>query len=183
MSGVPAPPPPAVNGTGSAYAGLATRIIAFAADAAVINVVAWTVGLVLGLALSLFNLDKDLETLLAVVGGFLAIVWSIAYFTFFWSTTGQTPGCRLMSIEVRMASGEEMRARRAFVRVLALTLDILTLGVGLLMILFDRRRRALHDRVVGSVVVYVFKVPRAQVASTSPPPSSATRRPNRISAG
>jgi hypothetical protein len=67
------------------------------------------------------------------------------------------------------------------------------------MILVDRRRRALHDVLVGTEVVYVVKVPRArgaaapprpvyvppdaQAASTSPPPSSATRRPKRISAG
>jgi hypothetical protein len=71
------------------------------------------------------------------------------------------------------------------------------------MILVDRRRRALHDQIARTVVVYVAKVPReraplrparerrpvyappeaAQPASTSLPPSSATRRPNRMSAG
>ena len=68
-------------------------------------------------------------------------------------------------------------------RVLALPLSVIPLGAGLVLILFDRRRRALHDLLVGTVVVYVVRVPRAQRASTSPPPSSATRLPNRISAG
>jgi uncharacterized RDD family membrane protein YckC len=100
---------------------------------------------------------------------------------------------------VRTASGERLRPRRAFLRVLLLPLAVLTLGVGLALILVDRRRRALHDILVGTEVVYVVKVPRvragaraprpvyvppdAQAASTSPPPSSATRRPKRISAG
>ncbi len=89
----------------------------------------------------------------------------------------------MLSIEVRREKGERLHARRAFVRVLALPLSVFPRGAGLVLILFDRRRRALHDLLVGTVVVYVAKLPRAQRASTSLPPSSATRRPNRISAG
>ena len=90
----------------------------------------------------------------------------------------------MLSIEVRRENGERLHARRAFVRVLALPLSVIPLGAGMVLILFDRRRRALHDLLVGTVVVYVVRAcRRAQRASTSLPPSSATRRPNRISAG
>ena len=190
---------PAVDGTGSAFAGLVTRVVAFSLDALIINVVAWSVALVVGIALSLFHLPHDVEIVFSAIGGAIAIGWSIGYFTFFWSTTGQTPGNRVMSIDVRTASCERLRPRRAFLRVLLLPLAVLTLGVGLALILVDRRRRALHDILVGTEVVYVVKVrrvragaraprpvyvpPDAQAASTSPPPSSATRRPKRISAG
>ena len=183
MSAAAAPPPAAVNGTGSAYAGLVTRIVAFAADAAIINAVAIGVGLVCAVGLSLFHLPNDVEVVLVAIGGAAAVAWAIGYFTFFWSTTGQTPGDRMLSIEVRRENGERLHARRAFVRVLALPLSVIPFGAGMVLILFDRRRRALHDLLVGTVVVYVVRVPRAQRASTSPPPSSATRLPNRISAG
>lgn len=197
----PAPPPAAVNGTGSAYGGLVTRIVAFALDAAIIDAVAVVVGVVCALALSLFNLPNDVQKLAVAVGGVAAVVWSISYFTFFWSTTGQTPGNRVMSIEVRGVQGERLSVRRAFVRVLLLPLSVIPFGAGLWLILVDRRRRALHDQLARTVVVYVAKAPReraplrprerrpvyappdAQAASTSPPPSSATRRPKRISAG
>jgi uncharacterized RDD family membrane protein YckC len=197
------PPAKAVEGTGSAYAGLVTRIVAFALDAALINVVVWSVGIVVALALSLFqSIAHDTEILLAAIGGFVAIAWAIGYFTFFWSTTGQTPGNRVMSIEVRSANGERLRVRRAFLRVLVLPLSVIPFCAGLGLILVDRRRRALHDVLARTVVVYVTRAPRervplrpvrerrpvytppdAQPASTSLPPSSATRRPNRISAG
>jgi uncharacterized RDD family membrane protein YckC len=199
----PAPPPaPAVNGTGSAYGGLVTRVVAFALDAAIIDAVALVVGVVIALALSLFNLPNDVQKVLVAVGGVAAVVWGIAYFTFFWSTTGQTPGNRVMSIEVRGVRGERLKPRRALVRVLVLPLSVIPLGAGLWLILVDRRRRALHDRIARTVVVYVATVPRerpqarptrprrtvytppdAQAASTSLPPSSATRAPNRMSAG
>ena len=212
----PTQPPAAVNGTGSAYGGLVTRIVAFALDAAIIDAVAVVVGVVCALALSLFNLPNDVQKVAVAAGGVAAVIWSISYFTFFWSTTGQTPGNRVMSIEVRGVKGERLSVRRAFVRVLLLPLSVIPFGAGLWLILVDRRRRALHDHIARTVVVYVAKAPReraplrprgakpgglppsggarerrsvyappetAQPASTSPPPSSATRRPNRISAG
>jgi uncharacterized RDD family membrane protein YckC len=197
------PAPPAVEGTGSAYAGLVTRIVAFAVDAAIINAVIWGTALIAALCLSLFkHISHDVEIVLAAIGGFAAIVWGVSYFTFFWSTTGQTPGNRVMSIKVQAANGERLRVRRAFLRVLVLPLSVLPFCAGLGLILVDRRRRALHDLLAATVVVYVTRPPRerpqmrparprrtvytppdAQVASTSPPPSSATRAPNRISAG
>ena len=169
---------PAVDGTGSAFAGLVTRLVAFSLDALLINVVAWSVALVVGIALSLFHLPKEVEIVFAAIGGVIAICWSIGYFTFFWSTTGQTPGNRVMSIDVRTATGERLRPRRAFLRVLLLPLAVLTLGVGLALILVDRRRRALHDILVGTEVVYVVKVPRARAAARPRAPRlRAARRP------
>jgi uncharacterized RDD family membrane protein YckC len=148
-------PAAAVDGTGSAYAGLATRALAFAVDSAIINAAAWLVGLVVALGLSPFEIPDRLTTALVALGGALALLWSVAYFTFFWSTTGQSPGNRVMGIEIRAATpGDRLSARRALSRVLLLPLSIIPLGAGILMILVDRRRRALHDRLIGTVVVY-----------------------------
>ena len=149
-----------MNGTGSAYGGLVTRIVAFALDAAIIDAVAVVVGVVCALALSLFNLPNDVQKVAVAAGGVAAVIWSISYFTFFWSTTGQTPGNRVMSIEVRGVQGERLSVRRAFVRVLLLPLSVIPFGAGLWLILVDRRRRALHDQIARTVVVYVAKAPR-----------------------
>ena len=98
--------------------------------------------------------DKGL--LLVAIGAVLAFVWTVAYFTFFWSATGQTPGNRVMRIRVEDAvSGETIRMRRAFLRFFGLLLSALLLCIGFLMILVDRRRRALHDRLLRTAVVYV----------------------------
>ena len=138
------------------YAGLATRTVAFAVDAAIINAVAWAVAAVVALGLSLLKVPDAVVTAMAVIGAVIAIGWSIAYFVFFWSTTGQTPGNRLLSIRVVAArSGEPVHAGRALLRVLALPLSALPLCAGFLMILVDSQRRALHDVLVGTFVVYV----------------------------
>lgn len=153
------------------YAGLATRTFAFAIDALVINVVAWFVGVVVALGLSLLTIPDGVMTALAAVGAGIALLWTAAYFVFFWSGTGQTIGDRLLGITVRDAGAlEALSLRRAALRVLALPLSALPLCAGFLMILFDRRRRALHDRLVHTVVIYA-----APVRVHRPPPVSAVR--------
>jgi uncharacterized RDD family membrane protein YckC len=138
------------------HAGLATRTVAFAADAAIINVVAWGVAAVVAVGLSILKVPDEVVTVLAVIGTVIAIGWSIAYFAFFWSSTGQTPGNRALGIRVVEArTGEPIHAGRAVLRVLALPLAAIPLCAGFLMILVDERRRALQDVLVGTVVIYV----------------------------
>ena len=138
------------------YAGLATRSLAFAVDAAIINAVVWFVGVVVYLGLSLLGIPEEVRTIMAAIGAGLALVWTVVYFAFFWSASGQTPGNRLLGIRVQHAvTGRPLHAGRAALRLGAVVLSALPLCAGFLMILVDRRRRALHDRLIGTVVVYV----------------------------
>lgn len=136
-------------------AGLITRALAFAADAVVIDVVAWLVGGVAAVIVSLFNLPKDVTTVLVAIGAGIAVLWVVGYFVVFWSTTGQTPGNRLMRIRVRSASADEsIGLGRAFLRVLGAILSALILFLGFALIVVDPRRRGLHDMIAGTIVVY-----------------------------
>jgi uncharacterized RDD family membrane protein YckC len=136
------------------YVGLATRTLAFATDAAIITVVAWLTGAIVALCLSLIGVPGEIKTLVAAIGTGLTLLGTIGYFAFFWSATGQTPGNRLLGIRVVGAtSGRPLSGRRALLRVPALVLAALPLCAGFLMILVDSRRRALQDRLVGSLVV------------------------------
>jgi uncharacterized RDD family membrane protein YckC len=138
-----------------AYAGLVTRTLAFAIDAALINAVAWGTGALVALGLSLFHLPHSVKVALAAIGAAIGLIWCVAYFAFFWSADGQTPGDRVMRIRVlRAGTGDPVHAVRAVLRVFALVLSALPLCAGFLLILVDNRRRALHDRLVGTIVVY-----------------------------
>lgn len=59
-----------------------------------------------------------------------------------------------VGIRVVATDGSELPPGRSFVRAVALALGFATLGIGLLWALIDRRRRALHDVLAGSAVVY-----------------------------
>jgi uncharacterized RDD family membrane protein YckC len=153
------------DAVGSVNAGLVTRILAFAVDAAIVNTVAWFVGVVAALCLSVITVPDTVTTALVAIGAVAALVWALAYFTFFWTTTGQTPGNRLVRIEVLDAtSGAPLRARRALARIILLPLSVIPLCAGLLLILVDRRRRAPHDCLVGSVVSFAPEVARTRRA-------------------
>lgn len=136
------------------YQGLVTRAIAFAVDAAIINLVAIAVAGGVSLALSVLGFPASLEPVLVALGGAAYALWSAGYFVVFWSSTGETPGNRLMRIRVCEAdSGEPPRPWRALVRLGALALAVIPLFAGLLPILVDDRRRGLHDMLAGTVVV------------------------------
>ena len=137
------------------YAGLATRTIAFAVDAAAINGVALAVGVLTGLGLSVLHLPSWAKTAIAVVGGVVYLLWTVGYFVVFWSTTGQTPGSRIMRIQVIDAHGAPgLKPRRALVRVVGLVLATIPLFAGFLMMLWDSRRRCLQDRLARTVVIH-----------------------------
>ena len=136
------------------YEGLVTRGIAFAVDAALINLAALIFSVSVGLALSVLDPSNSLETFALAVAGVAYAVWTIGYFVTFWSTTGQTPGNRLLQIRVcRGRDGEALRPRKSLVRLGAMVLCALPLFAGFLPILVNNRRRGLHDIIAGSVVV------------------------------
>jgi uncharacterized RDD family membrane protein YckC len=139
---------------GTPYEGLVTRTLAFAVDAAVINGVAAGVGVVLGLALSILELPSGFQDFLVALGAFAWFVWTIGYFVTFWSSTGQTPGNRLLRIRVCDARDRTpLRPRRSFMRLVYLLLAALPLFLGFVPILLDSRRRGVHDMLARSVVV------------------------------
>ena len=135
------------------YIGLVTRTIAFVLDGAIIYAVAVLAGGGIGLVLSLFHISDQAKNVLAVVGAVLFVLWAAAYFVAFWSATGETPGNRLMRIRVVTADGQRLKPSRALLRCVGLLLSALLLFAGYLMILFDGRRRALHDRLARTVVI------------------------------
>lgn len=146
-----------VNGAGTRYAGLATRTVALAVDAALINVVAWGVAAIITLCLSLITVPDEVRTALIAIGAFLAVLWTVGYFVFFWSASGQTPGDRVLGIRVEDAlTGGTIQPRRALLRLLGLALSALLFCVPFLLILVDDRRRALHDRIARTTVSYAL---------------------------
>jgi uncharacterized RDD family membrane protein YckC len=135
-----------------AYGGAATRGAAFAVDAAITHT-AFVVGAaLLELVASLFG-GLQSTPLAATLAG---VAWALlvgGYFTFFWSTVGQTPGLRLLRLRVEAEDGGLPSPGRSVVRFVGLVLAIVPLGAGLVPVLFDRRRRALQDFLAHTVVL------------------------------
>jgi uncharacterized RDD family membrane protein YckC len=135
------------------YAGIATRAVALAVDAALAQLIVFTGGAVLGLVASLVGgIELDTTGKLLAAAAWVTVVG--AYFVLFWATAGQTPGMRLMGLRVLARDGAHPGFAQALLRVLGLGLAILPLFAGFLPVLVDDRRRGLHDFIAGTVVVY-----------------------------
>jgi len=132
------------------YAGLATRTVAFVVDLVVAGVAFLAAAALAALALTLIG-RPDAWVCAALLG----TLWVLAagvYFVVCWSTVGQTPGLRVVGR--RVVRGERPPGvGRAVVRFLVLVLGLLPFLVSAVLVLFDGRRRALHDLVAGTVVV------------------------------
>lgn len=168
-------PAPELIATPVRYVGLITRGIAFAFDAAVINVVAIFVEVGIALILSLLHPPSELKGVVVAVGAAAYVLWTVGYFVGFWSTAGQTPGNRIMRIRVVAVKGERLKPRRAFVRCIGLVLAALPLFAGYVMILFNRRRRGLQDYLARTVVIEAPQVSFAEAQRSERRAASAAR--------
>ncbi len=80
----------------------------------------------------------------------------LGYFPFFWIRFGATPGMRVCGLKIlRAVDGEAIEYSVALIRFLVFFLEIVTIvGVsGFAVAAFEKRKRALHDLVAGTIVV------------------------------
>ncbi len=162
------------------YAGSVSRFAAYAIDLAVssgafslaLAAVSYGVRIVTGHTVS-WNRSN-----LVVAIGFA--VWEFVYFGYSWAVSGRTFGMALLGIRVVRADGTVMEPRRGVVRALVFPLSFLLCGLGFLGILVQRERRALHDLIAGTAVVYAWDARAARLrflarqAETARPGASAS---------
>lgn len=76
-----------------------------------------------------------------------------AYFTYFFSTTGQTLGKRLLGLRVVRVDGELLNLTTGLTRYLGYLISGFLLFFGFLMIAVDKDCQGLHDKLAGTFVV------------------------------
>lgn len=141
------------------YGGVATRAIALATDAAVTIILFMSV---VGTAALIASLVGGLRPEW-LVGALLAVGWMLVagtYFVLFWSSSGQTPGMRLLHVRVRGPAGDPLSIGRSLVRLVGLVLAIVPMFAGFIPVLFTERRRGLADFLAGTVVLYDDTAPK-----------------------
>ncbi len=142
------------------YAGLSLRIVAFILDVMVL-VSAWII-IFLGAAFlfllaSTGGLDRDpTDTEFYIAAGIAVLGYLLflpLYHVLMWSWWGQTVGMMAVRIRVVGRDGRRISLGRSALRLVAYAATTLPLFLGIVYALFDRRRRALHDLLAGTVVI------------------------------
>ena len=158
----PRPPTESVTAQGN-YAGSVSRFVAYAIDlfasSAVFTLalagISYVVKIVTGEQVS-----WNRQNILVVV---LYVAWEFFYFGYSWAVSGRTFGMAVLGVRVVRADGAIAEPRRGVLRALVFPLSFLLFGLGFLGILVQRERRALHDLIAGTAVVYAWDARAARL--------------------
>ena len=85
----------------------------------------------------------------------LSLAMAIIYEVAFVSARGATPGKMALGLKIIRANGAGVSPGLALGRYCAHWISAITLGIGYIMAAFDSQKRALHDRICETRVIYV----------------------------
>jgi uncharacterized RDD family membrane protein YckC len=136
------------------YAGAVTRLGAYVIDITAMSALL-TAGSGVAAYLIAIVTDRHLHLSHDRVWAEIAlVVWWIVYFAGCWATVGRTPGMAVFGLRGTRADGSRATIGPSVVRAVVFPLSVLLLGLGFLGILFHAQRRALHDLIAGTAVIY-----------------------------
>ncbi len=147
------------------HAGFASRFIAFIVDCVLSIAVFELVLAAISFAASVLtgtSIHWNRGALWVVIAFF---AWQFLYYARAWTASGKTPGMALLGVRVVGQDGSRAGTRRGLVRTLAFPLSFILLGLGFLGILLGRDRRALHDVIADTAVVYCWDAREARLRS------------------
>lgn len=153
-------------GIGYDAAGIGSRFLAFGIDLLVQGIVVLA-ALVVTLALAPSGVAGTLAIALFLL---VPLLVSVGYFVVAEAlTAGRTPGKRVVGLRVIRADGGAPGLLEALVRNIVRIID-LALGIGVVVMFFDRRSRRLGDLAAGTVVVREQRTGAAVAPPVLPPP-------------
>jgi uncharacterized RDD family membrane protein YckC len=148
-------------------AGLATRLTAAAIDLGLLTGIYLIASSVIASVIP-FAFGGQLSLATGIVFGILGFIIAGGIIAAFWALAGQTPGMRFLSIRLTHHGSPDISGGVAVKRVLAVLVSLLPAGLGYFAILRDPSRRAWHDRMIGTSVIYEAVDRRAPHSGTMP---------------
>jgi len=137
------------------YAGAFTRLGATVIDwFVIVTVYGFGVASLQWILNTFFRLDLTLTTSSPTTHLIGLGLWAFLYLVTGLSITGRSVGKAILGLKVVTRGGAPVDVGRATVRVLAFPLNFVLFGVGFLGVLLGRERRALHDVIARTAVVY-----------------------------
>ena len=141
-------------GLDTRYAGFWIRVLAYVIDAVIVVGVSLVVGFLVAIVLNLV-LQTDLMQLFIRIYASLAVLLSLAYYVYFPSRQWQaTPGKRVLGIHVVRLDGSPISSLFAFGRLLSYVVSGSLLYIGFMFIGWTKEKRAFHDSICDTRVVY-----------------------------
>ena len=145
------------------YAGSVSRFLAYAVDLGASTAV-FTLALAgVGFVIEVITSHRVTWTRSDTLVGVLFVAWQFFYFGYSWAVASRSFGMYALGLRVVRADGTEISPRQGVLRALVFPLSFLLLGAGFLGILVQHERRALHDLLAGTTVVYAWDARAARL--------------------
>jgi uncharacterized RDD family membrane protein YckC len=162
-------------GIGYDIAGLGSRLIAQLLDSLLVGIIALVIDIPVAAAVSGSDTQQTLPLAALAVSGVTLVVY-IGYFTICEvSTGGRTPGKSSGRLRVLDISGAAPTAGQLLLRNVARLVDV-ALGVGVVVMFWNRQSRRVGDLLAGTVVVRVR--PSVSYSAAVTPPLVMLRTPD-----
>ncbi len=149
------------------YAGFWIRFVAIIIDGIILGVVGFIIGmpirLLLGVSAISVSQNRDPSAALAMLPAmmgmlglslFINLVVGVLYDVYFVSQKGGTVGKLALGLQIIRVDGSRLSVGQAFGRYFAKFLSAIIFYIGFIMAGFDSEKRALHDRICDSRVIY-----------------------------
>ncbi len=137
------------------YAGFWIRFAAVLLDGLIVGLPMFVIMMVLLFAAAASgNGGLNGSNVISIVIQAASQVLYMAYQTFFWGRYGATPGKMICRIKIVRSDGAPIGYLRAFGRYWATILSGCICYIGFIIAAFDDEKRALHDRICDTRVVY-----------------------------
>ena len=140
-------------------AGVAVRFFAVFLDAMVMALFAFVLVFVFGLFVGILGQSDSglLQTMAGIVGAIvylILILFQFFYYGYFWSRNGQSPGKKLLGVQVVQTGGGNLSFLMAGLRgTLGYWISGLIFGLGFIWAIFDANNETWHDKIFGTKVV------------------------------
>jgi uncharacterized RDD family membrane protein YckC len=145
------------------YAGAVSRLLAFIIDLAASSALFALALAAVSYVATIFSGNQIHWSRQDIAVGVIYVIWLFLYFGYSWAASGRTFGMAVLGVQVVRADGRMLDSWRGALRALAFPLSFLFFGLGFLGILVQRERRALHDLIAGSAVVYAWDARAARL--------------------
>ena len=162
------------------YAGFVSRAGSFFIDLFVIAVAFSLAGTVLEYIVSAATGNDFSVSDYPVVANIALLAWAFFYCAYSLALDGKTLGMALIGVRAVRRDGSPIGGWQAVLRVLVFPLSFLVFCLGFIMILLGRERRALHDVIAGTAVVYGWDAAPPGCASWPSTPRPASEPPGAL---
>jgi uncharacterized RDD family membrane protein YckC len=135
-------------------AGFWIRVVAAILDSFLLSAVQFALTFIITMSIDAMDMAALEDPAISFVIWLFGMTISLGYAVFFTGYCGQTPGKMALRIKVVRTDGDPMTYGRAAKReILGKFVSSLLLGIGYLMVAFDKQKQGLHDKIADTYVV------------------------------